>query len=530
MQSLVDWKTERGFKMIVGVIGSPEVGSTTASIQNYIHGLYNDATPELPAPSFVLFVGDVAQCPTFQLSGNATDRPYCAVDGDLVPDIYYGRFSATNPSQLQAILDKSLMYDQYAMPDPSYLEEVVMIAGMDAGHGSTWGNGQINYGTDYYFNEAHNIFSHTYLYPESGGNAANIIQNVSDGVSYINYTAHGSVTSWSSPSFTQSNINGLQNDGKYCLAVGNCCLTSTYDYGECFAETWLRAPGKGAIGYIGGSNSTYWDEDYWWGVGYTTSIVARPEFSQTSMGAYDGLFHDHGEADHLCYVTNDALIFCGNLAVMESGSGMTTYYWNIYNLMGDPSITTWIGIPQTNVVTHPETVFVGQQSITVEAEHGSYVGLTQDGVLVGAGTVGETGSLSIDYLQPLTAGVPLHMVVMAQNRVPYVADVEVNAQSTPVDDDDLPQVLSLDGNYPNPFNPTTTIRFSVPEAQHIQLAVFDVRGQRVATLVDRQVPAGRQAVIWTGRDDQGRHVASGTYFYRMVAGGEIRTNKMLLSK
>jgi flagellar hook assembly protein FlgD len=60
--------------------------------------------------------------------------------------------------------------------------------------------------------------------------------------------------------------------------------------------------------------------------------------------------------------------------------------------------------------------------------------------------------------------------------------------------------------------------------------VFDVRGQRVATLVDRQVPAGRQAVVWTGRDDHGRHVASGTYFYRMVAGGETRTNKMLLSK
>ncbi len=93
------------------------------------------------------------------------------------------------------------------------------------------------------------------------------MQNVSDGVSYINYTAHGSTTSWSDPTFTQGNINSLQNYGEYCLAVGNCCLTSSYEVGECFAETWLRVADKGAIGYIGGSNSTYWDEDYWWGVG-----------------------------------------------------------------------------------------------------------------------------------------------------------------------------------------------------------------------------------------------------------------------
>ena len=398
LQDFVDWKTERGFHMVVGVLGTPEVGTTTTSIQAYIHDLYNNPPVGQPAPSFVLFVGDVAECPTWTLSGNASDRPYCAVDGDLVPDIYYGRFSATNPTQLQAILDKTMMYDQFTMPDPSYLGEVVMIAGMDASHGSTWGNGQINYGTDYYFNLAHGILSHTYLYPESGGNAANIIQDVSNGVAYVNYTAHGSATSWADPYFSQSDVNGLQNDGEYCLSVGNCCSTSEYDYGECFAETWLRAANKGAIGYIGGSNSTYWDEDYWWGVGYTASIVANPTYEESGLGAYDGLFHDHGEADHLWYVTNDAIIFCGNLAVMESGSSRIEYYWNIYNLMGDPSLSTYLGVPAANPVYHLDTVFTSSTSLVVDAVHGSYVGLTQDGVLVGAGTVGETGTLEIDFI------------------------------------------------------------------------------------------------------------------------------------
>lgn len=429
LDEFVAWKTRRGFKTIVGVTGTPEVGTTTATIKAWITNLYNNATPELPAPSFVIFVGDIAQMPTWTEGGDVTDRPYCAiVGGDLMPDIYYGRLSATNPSMLQNILDKTLEYDQYAMPDPSYLEEVVMIAGADGTYGPIWANGQINYGTTYYFNPAHNIFSHTYLYPASGSSDALIVQDVSNGVSYVNYTAHGSETSWSDPTFTQSNVNGLQNYSEYCLAVGNCCLTSSYEVAECFAETWLRVAGKGAIGYIGGSNSTYWDEDYWWGVG-NGSIVLNPTYETHGMGAYDGLFHDHGEAMTQWYVTNDALIFCGNLAVTEAGSSLTSYYWTIYNLMGDPSLSTWIGVPQTNPVSHLSTLFTTSTSFTVNAAPGSYCGFSQDGVLLGAGTVGSTGTLELPIWETMTPG-PAELIVMAQNMEPHVAAINVIIPAT----------------------------------------------------------------------------------------------------
>ncbi len=426
----IEWKKTRGFVTVVGVLGTPEVGTTTTSVEAYINNLYASGTPERPAPSFVLFVGDVEQMPTWFEGGDATDRPYCCVDADVVPDIYYGRFSAQNAAQLDAILEKTLMYDQFTMPDPAYLGEVVMIAGMDSGHGSTWGNGQINYGTTYYFNAAHGIYSYTYLYPNSGSSAAQIVQNVSDGVGYINYTAHGSEYAWADPSFTQANVNSLQNYGEYCLAVGNCCLTSSYEVSECFAETWLRAPDKGAIGYIGGSNSTYWDEDYWWGVG-AGPVVSNPTYETHGLGAYDGLFHDHGEAMTQWYVVNDALIFCGNLAVMEGGSSMITYYWNIYNLMGDPSISAYLGVPTANPVSHPPAVFTGWTSVEIEAVPNSYVGLTKDGELIGAGTIPESGMLEIElWGAPLTPGT-INVVVMAQNRVPYTGTIEVLPPSGP---------------------------------------------------------------------------------------------------
>jgi subtilisin-like proprotein convertase family protein len=433
LQDFVAWKTERGFHTILAVTGTPEVGTTATDIQNYLHGLYNNATPELPAPSFVLFVGDVAEMPTFTLAGDATDRPYCAVDGDLVPDMYYGRFSATNPAELQAQLDKTMTYDQFTMADPSYLDDVTLIAGVDSGWAPTHGNGQINYGTEHYFNLSHGLNSNTYLYPASSGPVeGEIIQTVNDGVALINYTAHGNVTSWSDPSMTQSDINGMTNSGQYTMAIGNCCLTSTYDSAECFGETWLRAPDKGAIGYIGGSNSTYWDEDYWWGVGYHPASqidgTAWPVAS-TGLGTYDGIFHDNGEAETQWYVTNDAWIFAGNLAVMESGSSRIEYYWNIYNLLGDPSLSTYLA-PVANTVSHPATVFVGTPSLAMSADPGSYVGLTQDGVLMGAGTVDASGMIDIDYLDVLTPGVPMKMVVTAQNRVPYMVDLSVIVPAT----------------------------------------------------------------------------------------------------
>ena len=122
LQAFVDWKTERGFRVVVGVLGEGDVGTTKESVRDWLADLYLNSTPEQPAPSFVLFVGDVAQMPTWTVGGDATDLPYCNTEGDLCPDMLYGRFSATNASELQAILDKTLMYDQFTMPDPSYLD------------------------------------------------------------------------------------------------------------------------------------------------------------------------------------------------------------------------------------------------------------------------------------------------------------------------------------------------------------------------------------------------------------------------
>jgi hypothetical protein len=94
----------------------------------------------------------------------------------------------------------------------------------------------------------------------------------------------------------------------------------------------------------------------------------------------------------------------------------------------------------------------------------------------------------------------------------------------------LPQSYSMARNYPNPFNPKTTIRFDLPLAQNVSLVVFDISGRRIITLVDEALDAGYHSVDWSGRDEEGIEMASGVYFYKIKAGPLKRTERMVLLK
>jgi hypothetical protein len=88
---------------------------------------------------------------------------------------------------------------------------------------------------------------------------------------------------------------------------------------------------------------------------------------------------------------------------------------------------------------------------------------------------------------------------------------------------DIPDAVAISQNFPNPFNPSTSIQYHIPSAGRVRLEVFDVRGEAVDVLVDGFQPAGDHLVVW--RSDRR---ASGTYFYRLLFGGMSKTRPMLL--
>jgi hypothetical protein len=94
----------------------------------------------------------------------------------------------------------------------------------------------------------------------------------------------------------------------------------------------------------------------------------------------------------------------------------------------------------------------------------------------------------------------------------------------------LPRGYLLHQNHPNPFNPSTEIRFSIPRVADVTLEIFNVIGQKVNTLLDKRLPAGEHAVTWDGCDMNGKRAASGIYLYRLTAGEYTSSKRMILSK
>lgn len=119
---------------------------------------------------------------------------------------------------------------------------------------------------------------------------------------------------------------------------------------------------------------------------------------------------------------------------------------------------------------------------------------------------------------PLQAGLAIKFTTIAPDS--YVSN----------DDPIQAPAVKLLQNYPNPFNPTTTISFSTPASGNASLAIYNMKGQLVRTLMNQNVNAGSHNVVWNGLDDQGRSVSSGLYMYRLNINGESQQKKMLLMK
>ena len=445
IQSYVDWKTQQGFAVSVVTVGSGgTVANNSTAIKNYMQNLWNNATSQDPAPTYLIIVGDESgsiavasnqgETGSFWTGQHITDLTYVRLSGgDYMPEMYYGRFSVSSTTELANVIDKTITYEKTLMPDLSYLGKTVLIAGVDSSWASTHGNGAINYATTEYFNAAHGITSNNYLYPASGQSAAAIRANANEGRGYMVYTAHGSQTSWADPEFNTNHVNAMTNSGKYGVMVGNCCITNEFDYSSpCFGEAVIRKADGGGVAYIGGTNSTYWNEDYYWAVGYKTNPNgSAPAYDATKLGAYDAMFHTHGEAYSKWATTTGETIYAGNLAVQQSGSDRTNYYWEVYHIMGDPSLMPYMGVPTANPATYPTQIMLGHTNYAITgAAPYTRIGLSMNGVIYGAGITDASGNLNLT-IEPFTTPGTAKLVLTAQNRITKIADITVATSSGP---------------------------------------------------------------------------------------------------
>lgn len=465
LQPFVQWKTRKGFRIVQAFTNDPQVGNTPASIRNFLKTFYENPPQGYQPQTFVLLVGDVGQVPSFigSTGNHVTDLYFAEYTGDPLPDAIVGRFSANNLTQLDPQIQKTLMYEQFNFPNPEFLNRTVLVAGQDAQHQMIWGNGQVNYLSGYYFNQSHGINSFNYLQPEPPGAnySLSIRQNISEGVTLVNYTAHCSAFGWANPAFTVNHVPSLQNFGKYPLVVGNCCSSADFSVSS-FAEELLRASGKGAVGYIGGSDNTYWNEDFWWAVGFK-AVTAAPVFDPDALGAFDRLWPEvSGIEKQEGYVTQGQMTIAGNLAVTQSGSALTNYYWEIYHLLGDPSLMPYLSQPSYNNASYPGLMPIGSSSFTVITAPYSYVAISLNSDLLGAGFANENGVADIQLHNPPLFPGTAEIIITAPQFKPWVGTVTVAAPEGPYV---LAIAAGIDDNFTGNGNSRMdygeTIRFSM---------------------------------------------------------------------
>jgi subtilisin family serine protease len=171
----------------------------------------------------------------------------------------------------------------------------------------------------------------------------------------------------------------------------------------------------------------------------------------------------------------------------------------------------------------------GSEPLTFSASAPSWIGLTSaSGTVAANGYHVVTVSLDADAVLPgvNTGNITISSNDPANPSLTVAVSLTVDGDTTPVGD--APRAFALVGAVPNPFNPQTTIHFTLPADSRCELRLYDVQGRLVRTLVDDTRPAGLNQVNWNGRDDSGRSVASGTYFARLQAGGEQSVKSLVL--
>ena len=112
---------------------------------------------------------------------------------------------------------------------------------------------------------------------------------------------------------------------------------------------------------------------------------------------------------------------------------------------------------------------------------------------------------------------------------PYKLTIDASTVST-VDENNLPMDFALHANYPNPFNPTTSIKYDLPENAVVSLMIYDIMGREIRHLVNETQSAGFKAIMWNGTNNYGQQVGTGMYLYHIKAGSFVQTRKMILIK
>lgn len=501
---LIEWKRRKGFHTTLMTLSdistAPAVIPTAEEIRASIRDAYENW--DIP-PSYVLLVGDVNSITSWtgDYSYKPTDLYYSTMDDDdIFPDLHIGRLSVETPEEASSAVEKIIDYERNDWKyGGAWLERAYFIASDDPTYH------QVAESTHTYCMQIARrngmLCDSLWGYYETG---TPVDTAFDQGRSMVVYSGHGSVDEWDGPKFSTSDVESLRNTDKYPFVLSHACLTGFYP-SECFGEVLTRGDSSGALAFFGSSGPTYWGED---------DLFQR--------GIFDAVFSDslHTLGEVIEYARLHLLSLIDTLWAYE--------YYEIYNLLGDPSLDTYTDSPHPIVVIHPDTIPAGPYVLEVEVRDSA---LWVDRALVSCTAdriwTAYTDSSGIARVElEASSGDTVRITVTGHNLRPY----ESHMVATYVDVAESrgrPADFALFQNYPNPFREATSIRYRASEKGALTLEIYDSAGRILMHRSERAIP-GYQVFRWDGRNSTGKSVSSGIYFYRLKMDGKCLTKKMAL--
>lgn len=379
LQPLLQWKRCQGYRVETIVTHT----ANCDSVRHMLTQRYNQSSPLRPAQRYVLIVGDVDRIASFWgkhtpggLRNHVTDLYYGEYTGDYLPEAWVGRLSVADNDQLAQVADKIVRYEQGQW---AHAHRLLLAAGNeDRSPAPTTTNGQVNYLAQLAAQCRPELDTICYRNPQADSLFATLVSDIDNANALVNYTAHCTAAGWSDPYVSATTIDTLQAM-QPTVFVNNCCLSNAFN-SNCFGEALLRHPTAGAAAVIGASNESFWAEDYFWAVGAKYPITLLPAYDTTTPGALDAAMQGHAyNPDPLSL---GAINYAGCSAVTWAGSPLDAFYWEIYTLLGDPSMTLYWGHADTLTLATDSILYAGTPSVEVTTSPLARVSATCDSTLL----------------------------------------------------------------------------------------------------------------------------------------------------
>ena len=414
-QPYVEWKNATGYP--TEMIDVATIGTTAGEIKTYIADYYNEK-----GVSFVLLVGDSPQIPTNVGGslGGPSDNAYGYITGnDHYPEVYIGRFSAENISQVQTQVQRTIDYELNPQAVEDWLTTVIGIAS-DQGGGGAGDENEKDF--EHIRGLQSKLLNYTYTWnPElfdgsQGGNdepgnptPTKVSAAVNDGGSLIVYCGHGSQTSWGTSGFSNSNVNNLTNQGKLPFIWSVACVNGQFNNGTCFAEAWLRASKDGqptgAVAFLGSTINQSWDSPME-GQDEMVAILSE-QYPDNIKRTFGGLSMN------------------GCMKMMDAYGADGRNMSDTWTIFGDPSLMVRTANPDTLLVTHNTPIYVGSTTLNVNCNlEGARVTASMGDTVLSTGLVVD-GFFELTFPALPSDGDTLHLVVTAYNNFPYLSDIPV---------------------------------------------------------------------------------------------------------